>query len=749
MSSARALLAVALGLPLIAALWDRAGDDGGRLVPGTAPFRPGVHRLGAFEVRWEGTDWHDAALRIVHVARRERPEWASRPGRSFVGAARGRERVRESRGSFVIDDRLDARCSNQTVDATDADAAHLTLRGQLRCGERTAGYAMTFTPASEHQLRFDVALTDPSFNRVALIFASHAAERFFGFGEQFTHFDLKGRLVPILVQEQGIGRGRQPLTWLVNRVAGAGGAWHTTYAPVPQYLTSERRALFLENTEYATFDLRAPERVRIAVFASRLAGRLLHGDTPLELIREYTTWAGRMRPLPPWVHHGAVVGVQGGTARVREVWQKLRALDTPIAAFWLQDWVGQRVTSFGKQLWWNWELDRDRYPDWERLGADLAAQGIRVMTYVNPFLVDVAEKPHARNLFREARERGFLVRRASGEPYLILNTSFSAGLLDLTNPAAREWMIGVLQEQVISAGASGWMADFGEALPYDAVLADGTAPVFHNRYPEAWAALNRAAIERSGRGDDLVFFSRSGFTRSPGASTLFWLGDQLVSWDRHDGIKSAVTGLLSGGLAGFAFNHGDIGGYTTIDRPLIGQRRSKELLLRWIELAAFQVVYRTHEGNVPEANHQFDGDAETLAHFSRFAKVHAAWAFYRDELIREASATGAPVARHLFLHYPDDPVTWTLTHEEFLLGSELLVAPVLDPGRDRVRVYLPAGRWVHAWSGQGYGDPARGTWVTVSAPIGEPAAFHRDGSAVGARFRAALAGLTARDTSVR
>ena len=71
--------------------------------------------------------------------------------------------------------------------------------------------------------------------------------------------------------------------------------------------------------------------------------------------------------------------MQGGDARVREVYAQLKQMGTPVSAFWLQDWVGQRTTSFGKQLWWNWELDSERYPTWELLVNDFNENGVRVM----------------------------------------------------------------------------------------------------------------------------------------------------------------------------------------------------------------------------------------------------------------------------------------------------------------------------------------------------------------------------------
>ena len=71
--------------------------------------------------------------------------------------------------------------------------------------------------------------------------------------------------------------------------------------------------------------------------------------------------------MPEWILSGAVVGLQGGTDKVLDAYDELEALGTPVAAVWLQDWVGQRETNFGIQLWWNWELDEDHYPGWDQL----------------------------------------------------------------------------------------------------------------------------------------------------------------------------------------------------------------------------------------------------------------------------------------------------------------------------------------------------------------------------------------------
>lgn len=722
----------------------------GKLSTDNPELKTGLHHfpLGDFDIQWIATGQGSESggsgprIAIVHKEAPGRWLWYSHRGEAFIAAAQGQETVEEQRGSFFFTDQISRRCADQTISAFQVSIDQVMINGRLDCQPGAPiDYVLSFRPSSGKQLSFQLKFSDASINRSYLTYASDPDEHFFGFGEQFTFFDLKGHRVPIWVSEQGIGRGQQPITTLVNLAARAGGSPYTTYAAVPHYISSRLRSIFLDNSQYSIFDLRQANRVQISVFSAVMQGYILYGKDPEELIFGYTSWAGRMRPLPDWILSGAVIGMQGGTDRVREVYAQLKAENAPVSAFWLQDWVGQRTTSFGKQLWWNWELDKDRYPGWSALRQDLEKEGVRLMVYTSPFLADVAAKSNVRtNYFDEAVQKNYFIKRPDGQPFLVKNTDFSAGLVDLTNPEAREWYKNLLRQSLIEeVGASGWMADFGEAVPYDAVFASGeTGKDLHNRYPELWAKLNRELVETLPGKDETVFFQRAAFQKSPAYTTLFWEGDQLVSWDQYDGLKSAVTGLLSGGISGFSMNHSDIGGYTTLDNPLARYHRSKELLLRWMELSAMTTIYRTHEGNLPDKNIQFYSDAETLAHFTRMAKVYEAWKPLRVRLVQEAARSGMPVARHLFLQYPEDPNVYGLSYQEYLLGSDILVAPVLDPGKDTVRVYLPAGHWVHLWSGRIYRTPYEGIWVTVPAPLGRPGIFYREGSKDGLEFRLKL-----------
>jgi sulfoquinovosidase len=688
--------------------------------------------IGDFLVRRVG-----AGVQVAHSDAPQRILWETAANGNFLVAEKATADVREfgtPEGSFEIRDKVSASYERPTVESFDGDATRASFAGRLSGKTGEARFQLTFEATSATHLRFVVTARAPDgalLDRIRLRLASVAGEAFFGFGQQLTFMNQKGNRLPILVQEHGVGRGRPIVTRLVDTFANGGGRDpYVTEAPAPHFVSSRLRSLFLENLEYSEFDLRPADRLEIKVWSGTMTGRILYGETPLDLVEAYSDYAGRMRALPDWVHNGVVVAVQGGQQRVEAKLGELRRAAVPLAALWIQDWTGVRTTSAGEQLWWDWRLDENYYSRWRALVADLEAHGARMLIYVNPFL---SNTPGHDALFAKAHGGGLLVEKRDGSPYLIKNTDFFAGLIDLSNPDTRAWIKGVIKDEMIGkAHASGWMADFGEALPFDGKLSGGADPaVWHNRFPEEWARVNREAIEEAGRGDDIVFFDRSGFTQSPKFATLFWLGDQMQSWDEYDGIKTAVVGMLSGGVSGFSLLHSDVGGYVSLSLSVAGRKlpviaRSDELLKRWMELAAFTAVFRTHEGLDPSVAAQFDSNPANTAHLVRFARVYKGLAAYRKQTVAEAAQRGYPVARHPFLHYWNDPNTHDLRYQ-YLLGRDLMVAPVVDKGADSVEVYFPAGdAWIDLWTGAEVGSP--GAWATQPAPLGKPAAFLRKGA---------------------
>jgi len=623
--------------------------------------------------------------------------------------------------------------------------------------------------------------------RTFLTYWCEKDEGFYGFGESFTFFNLRGRRVPILVSEQGVGRGEQPITDYLNTAVaeGVGGHWYTTYAPKPLYTTNHNRTFLLDNSHVSFFDLRGggataavghendedgsdENVVVVEVWSWEVSGSVWHSASLLAAVETLTAEVtGRQGVLPEWSQRGAVVGLEGGTHNVTRIVAQLDAAGVPLAGVWLQDWVGLQHSWDGDRLIWNWELNKDWYPNWNKMVNDWREKGIRVLTYMSPFFADPSAYSDSttafrHNYFQEGVEQGYFVHRADGSTYLMYSLSIEFAMLDLTNPAAVKWMQNIIIDASITeAGSSGWMCDFGEYLPFDAVLHSGeSAASFHNRYPQEWGALTKAAIDRataqsssstastastlslsSTSAEDIVYFMRSAWMQSPSYTPLFWLGDQLVSWDKNDGIKSAVTGALSSSLSGHSITHSDIGGYTVevgagVEGGPLYYVRTPELLKRWSELSAFGFgLYRTHIGSsTTPLDAQIYDDAASMAHFARFAHIYAHLAPLRMALMQESKEHGHPLIRPLCMHYGYDEVTWTIL-EQYLVGeSDLLVAPVLYEGNLSVSVYFPqhSGPWVHVWSGKVIETPEadKGRTVEVPAPIGFPPVFYRQNNAV-------------------
>lgn len=695
-----------------------------------------------FEIEDFSIAWSDSNLQLS-IYKTNQPNkilWESIAGKGWLHGAKAIDKVKESRGSFTFNEEILTLLDKQSMLSISKIENKIVITGQLFNASASTNYTLTFMANGQNLVNFDVKFSDTTFNRTYFTYAAANDESFYGFGEQCSFFNNKGKQIPIWVNEQGVGRGdiTDPI---INAVLGASGGTNTSnYISVPHYITNHNKSIFLTNTCYTVFDLTQTDKVQINAWTNHLNGNIISGNTPKDLITEYTKYSGRMRKLPNWINEGAVIGLQGGTEKLYDEWAKLIAEGTPIAAFWLQDWIGQRKTIVGKQLWWNWELDKERYPEWDKLVDTLDKSNIRLLGYINPFIADIksVKVNIRRNIFEEALKNGFLVKKENGQPYLIKQTSFDAGIIDLSNPACRVWIKEIIKDEMIARGLKGWMADFGEALPFDAKLFSGeSASEYHNKYTQEWVKLNREAIEESGYGEEIVFFARSGYAQSPKDATLFWQGDQIVDWGQNDGLKSAITGLLSAGISGFSLNHSDIGGYTTVTYPIVQTFvRSQELLERWIEMSAFTTVFRTHEGLNPDRNYQIYDSPATLAHFAKYAKIYKAWSFYRQQLIEEANNSGLPVVRHPFLEFPLDTNVQSIVNNQFMVGSELMVAPVIDKGSTTANIYLPLGVWVNLWNGTNL--ISTGQWFAINGLSDKPAVFYKNGSAIGQQFRSNL-----------
>jgi len=407
---------------------------------------------------------------------------------------------------------------------------------------------------------------------------------FYGFGEQYNGTDQRGEAFPLFVTEQGIGRvPGQPIVPI-------NGSRHTTYFPMPYYLDARGFGVLVRTDRRVEVDLCAsdPDIAWLEVVDDEpLQLLVLHGPTPLDVIRRLGDEIGRPQAPPSWAYQ-LWIGAQGGQDAILAEANLLRSEDIPAGVLWVQDWTGPKPGLLGgSDLHYRWEVDPDHYPDLPGLIAQVGALGFRWLGYANPF-VDV-------NLqhFAPMSQQGLLILNPQGEPYTFFGPNATSALPDLSNPMAREFVKDFLRKMVTDFVMDGWMSDFGEWTPLDAVYADGSDPVaFHNRYPTEWHRLWREVMDELRPDGDFVIFARAGWTGVHDISMIYWVGDQQTDWSVYDGLPTVVPAMLNLGLSGIPFVTHDIAGYHSFQVPF----STKELFMRWTELGAFTPIMRTHEG---------------------------------------------------------------------------------------------------------------------------------------------------------
>lgn len=635
-----------------------------------------------------------------------------------VSIGSGENQFSMSRGSFKYKQKISGK-------------RKLTLQNQEKTEE---GYLLTYvdpkgSSAKEQVHQFAVTQQGsqirlayvgeekPGVNRYWLTFVTNPKEHIYGCGETYSELDLKGQNVRIWVAEhQNTGRISKKI--IKEKLLGKhpdkklSFDKYESYYAQPTFVSSDKYYVHCDINAYSEFDFTDAGKITL-YFQEPPVIITDSGQDFAEVSRKLTGLLGRQKALPDWLYDGVILGIQEGTDVVDAKIRKAKEAGVPVVGVWCQDWSGCRRTGFGYQVMWNWEWDQELYPGLDKKIAEWKDEGVRFLGYINPFIA--IEK----DLYAYASEHGYCVRDREGKDYLVTITTFPAAMVDFTNPEAYEWYKGLIKENMIGLGMGGWMADFGEYLPIDAVLYSGEDPaIIHNQWPAIWAKMNQEAVAECGKEGQVFFFTRAGHTGTIAHSHMMWTGDQHVDWSIDDGLPAVIPATLSLAMSGYGIAHSDVGGYTTI----MHMRRSKELLLRWEEMNVFSPLFRTHEGNQPVNNVQFDDDEELLAQLAKCGRMHVALKDYLKGLVDEEISDGTPVMRPLFYHY-DEAEAYT-EKTEYLLGRDLLVAPVYEEGAKSRTIYLPSDGWVNIFDGKEYA----GGHMIVEAPIGKPPVFVRKDS---------------------
>ncbi|HYO23858.1 MAG TPA: TIM-barrel domain-containing protein [Lacipirellulaceae bacterium] len=452
-------------------------------------------------------------------------------------------------------------------------------------------------------------------------------EKIFGCGESFTRLDKRGQKVVLYTRD---GMGVQG-----NRM----------YKPVPFFMSSAGYGMFIHTSAPVSCDFGADfdEAAVIATGDEQLDLFLFLG-TPKEILTEYTAVTGRS-PVPPLWSFGLWMSriTYKSEAEVRDVAAKLREHRIPCDVIHLD-------TGWFETDWQcNYKFAPSRFDDPQKMIADLKTQGLRVSLWQLPYFTAKNE------LYPTIVQKGYAVRTEGGGP------AYLDAVLDFSNPATIQWYQGLI-EGLLKLGVGAIKVDFGEDAPLDGIYASGRTGWYeHNLYPLRY---NRAVAEATRRATgESIIWARSAWAGSQ-RYPLHWGGD---AENTDSAMAATLRAGLSLGLCGFSYWSHDVGGFVGLP--------SEDLYRRWLPFGVLTSHTRCH-GAPPREPWEFSDKFE--ADFRRAVELKYQLMPYIVEQAERCSAAGHPMLRTLFFEFPDDPGSW-LVEDQYMFGSDLLVAPIFTP----------------------------------------------------------------------
>ncbi len=472
------------------------------------------------------------------------------------------------------------------------------------------------------------------------------------------------------------------------------------YAAVPFYIVlrnGRAHGIFLDNTHRSSFDV-GHESHGLLSFGSdggELDYYFIDGPTPKQVIERYTALTGRT-PLPPmWAlgYHQCRYSYYP-ESRVRFVAESFRERKIPADAIWLDIHYmeGYRPFSF----------DAERFPDPKRLFSDLRAKGLRGIVIVDPH----PKKQKGTTVYDEGLAGGHFVKGADGSvleapvwPSQAEKDPGPSVFPDFSRPATRDWW-GGLYRYYTDLGVAGigndmnepalFVPKWGGTMPLDARHDNEGEPTdhreIHNVYGQLMTRSTWEGLLKLRPRERPFVLTRATYAGGQRYAAV-WPGDNVSDWSA---LSQGLAVLLGMGVSGFPFVGTDIGGFA--DTP------SAELYTRWLQLGVFHPFMRTHTAfGTP--------DQEPWSYGARHEELNRRAIELRYELLphvyqvmKQAADTGLPAMRPMFLEFPEDGETYGM-QDQFLFGSDLLVAPVLREAATDRGVYLPAGEWYDFWTG--------------------------------------------------
>lgn len=509
--------------------------------------------------------------------------------------------------------------------------------------------------------------------RINPVFTLTADEMIFGCGESATGLNKAGQKVNLFVTDP------------------QGPETDQMYKPIPFFMSNRGYGMFMHTSAPVTCDFGATyiglnkmfmgdENLDLFVFLGE----------PKDILDEYTDLVGKpgMPPLwsfGTWMSRITYFSEKEGY----DVAANIRKNKYPC------DVIHFDTGWFDVDWQCDYKFSENRFQNPQQMLKDLRSQGFHVCLWQLPYFT-----PKNR-YFSELIEKDMYVKNGNGElPYEDV-------VLDFSNPETVKWYQDKLAG-LLNIGVSAIKVDFGEAAPLNGIYASGKSGWYeHNLYPVRYD-MAVSEITKKLHNENIMWARAAwaGSQRYP----LHWGGDAATT---NTGLLGTLRAGLSFGLSGFSFWSHDMGGFV--------KSTPEDLYCRWIPFGFLTSHTRAH-GAPPTEPWLYDSKRVQDV-FRKSAEMKYRLMPYVYAQAKECTEKGLPMLRALFVEFPDDPGAWKVD-DEYLFGSQILVAPLLESGMTGRTVYLPEGKWIDYQTEKVY----EGGWHRIEAGSLPIIMLVRDGS---------------------
>lgn len=497
-----------------------------------------------------------------------------------------------------------------------------------------------------------------------------------------------------------------------------------TYKPMPFFMSTSGYGMWVDTTAEAVFDMNASSGTDVVVDVptDKLRVVVFTGPEFPKMLEQFTGLTQRAI-LPPYWAFAPWMGrdYHQNQAQVMEDVEKTRALGLPASVIVIDSpWT----TSYN-----SYKFNPKQFEDAAGMVKSIHADGYKLVLWHTSWINKQSDEPWEAGFqgkmalksenYDEAAGNGYFVRNPDGTPYVGRWWKGQGSMIDFTNASAKLWWQDQVRS-VMAVGADGFKDDDAEGnFQGDVRFKDGTDKrLMRNRYAVLYNNAMEELIQKDLQGNG-VLFARSVTAGANGIGFL-WGGDNESSFSTENGLPTVVTAGLGAGMSGMPLWTADLGGYLKT-----GATPDPLLEMRWTEYSAFSPTMEIlSQMNVQPWGWDKTG-TPALDVYRKYAVLHMSLFPYRYAAAQEAAKTGMPLMRALALVYQNDARARE-AKDEYLFGSDLLVAPVIDESTRRV-VYLPGGEWVDYWTGV---KTTGGKVVVVDAAVDQIPVWVRAGAVI-------------------